>query len=416
MLKWLSWDLNLKTRLVGDTLFNLLFWMYFPYMTLYFTQTFGKGTAGMLMSVPPLVGVIANLLGGQLSDRLGRRPAMLLGSAIQAVLFALFAMSISPWVDYLAYIGIGLGGSIYAPASSAMVADLTPEEERREVFATFVTGSNIGAVLGPAIGSVFFFAHRTELLWACTVVTAAYAIAIFRIVRETRPANARPSDRASFVSTLAEAGRNYILIFRDRTFSLYIAAGIFATIAFMQLDLYLAAYVKEYVPAQALFAWNGWSLRLSGIEIFGWMMGLNGLLFVLCVMPATKRLDHWSDRNVMVLSCLLFGGGMFLVGLTRNVWLLFLFMAVLTIGELIRSPVVLSFVSKYAPEHSRGRYMAASNLQFSVGRFLAPVTIVLSAWMTPAGVFGFILLCTAVGASLYVALFRRIEGRPAANT
>lgn len=114
---------------------------------------------------------------------------------------------------------------------------------------------------------------------------------------------------------------------------------------------------------------------------------------------------------MFILSALLFGMGMFLVGLTTNVWLLLCFMIVLTVGEVLRSPVAQGFVSKYAPEEARGRYMGASSLQFSIGRFLAPLTVILSEWLPPIGVFGFIFLCTIVSAGLYVKLFRIIPAR-----
>jgi MFS transporter, DHA1 family, multidrug resistance protein B len=95
----------MKTRLIGETLFNILYWMYFPFIALYFSDTFGKNVTGILMSVPPLVNILGSLLGGHLSDRLGRRPVMLLGAFLQVGMFALFAVSISDWLDYLAYIG-----------------------------------------------------------------------------------------------------------------------------------------------------------------------------------------------------------------------------------------------------------------------------------------------------------------------
>lgn len=99
---------------------------------------------------------------------------------------------------------------------------------------------------------------------------------------------------------------------------------------------------------------------------------------------------------------------MFLIGLTTQVWLLLVFTFVFTIGELSRSPVTDSFISKYAPEHARGQYMGAANLQFSVGRFIAPVTIMLSSWFPPVVVFGFILLATILSSLLYVQVFKII--------
>ncbi|OZB98418.1 MFS transporter [Paenibacillus sp. XY044] len=408
-MNWLKWDLNLQIRLIGDTLFNLLFWMYFPYITLFFSDAFGKTAASMLMAVPPLVSLFGSLFGGYLADRFGRRPAMLLGACMQSCMFAVFALSPSHWLDYAAYIGLGLGGAIYSPGSSAMVADVTPEKDRRMVFATFVTGRNIGAVFGPALGSVFFFQYRHELLWTCTTVTLLYFLTIFFFSRETLPASAKMTRaRSKLTAILKEQVVSYGVIFKDKVFALYIAAGILVTIAFMQLDMYLAMYVKEYVPGQALLSFSSWTFNLSSAQVFGLMLGLNGLLFVLCVLPVTKLFEGWSERNILIMSALLFGGGMFLIGLTTHVWLLLVFTFVFTIGELSRSPVTDSFISKYAPEHARGQYMGAANLQFSVGRFIAPVTIMLSSWFPPVVVFGFIFLATILSSLLYVQVFKII--------
>lgn len=408
-MNWFKWDLNLQIRLIGDTLFNLLFWMYFPFITLFFSDAFGKTAASMLMAVPPLVSLLGSLFGGYLADRFGRRPAMLLGACMQSCMFAVFALSPSHWLDYAAYIGIGLGGAIYTPGSSAMVADVTPEKDRRMVFATFVTGRNIGAVCGPALGSVFFFQYRHELLWTCTSVTLLYFLTMLFFSRETLPASARRNrSRSKLTAILKEQVVSYGVIFKDKVFALYIAAGILVTIAFMQLDMYLAMYVKEYVPGQALLSFSSWTFNLSSTQVFGLILGLNGLLFVLCVLPATKLFEGWSERNILIMSALLFGGGMFLIGLTTHVWLLLVFTFVFTIGELSRSPVTDSFISKYAPEHARGQYMGAANLQFFVGRFIAPVTIMLSSWFPPVLVFGFIFLATILSSLLYVQVFKII--------
>jgi len=408
-MQWLSWDLNLKVRLIGETIFHTLSWMYFPFMALHFSDAFGKDVAGILLMVPPMLGIFASLAGGYLSDRWGRRPTMLLGSFLQTAMFALFASSPSPWVDYLAFIGIGIGGSIYWPASSAMVADLTSEEERRLVFATFYTAMNIGVVGGPVLGSFFFLHYRPELLLTCTLVTLTYGIVLAFLLKETRPASAEDApDSQKRVFSLKEQWNSYQLIFRDKLFALYIAAGVLIAVTFMQLDLYMAVYVKENVPAQPFLWWKDWTYVIGGTEAFGWLVGLNGLLVVLFTLPVTKWFAGWSDRNSLIFSSILFGLGMFLMGFTHNIWLLFGCMGILTLGELIRTPVVQSFVSKYAPEDARGQYMGASSLQFSVGRFIAPLTIGLSAWLPPLGVFGIIFACALLSALLYVYLFRQL--------
>lgn len=403
---WRSWDVNLKVRLFGELIAHTFFWMYFPFMALHFSDAFGKEAAGLLLTIPPLLGMFANLAGGYLADRIGRRTTMLLSIALSSTMFGLFAFSPSPWVDYVAFIGIGIAGSLYWPASSAMVADLTTEEDRRLVFATFYTAMNIGVVAGPVLGSFFFVHHRFELLVTCMIVELLFGLAIYAWVKETLPP--RQAGAAPQAFSLKEQFQSYALIFRDKPFAVYIGAGVLVAIAFMQLDLYMALYVKEHVPSQPLVWWGDWSFSIGGTSAFGWLMGLNGFLVVLFTLPVTRRFENWSDRNSLVLSSVLYGFGLFLMGFTVNIWLLFGCMVILTLGELIRTPVAQSFISKYAPDDARGQYMGASSLQFSIGRFLAPLTIGLSERLSPLGVFAVIFGITLVSALLYVYMFRLI--------
>jgi len=409
------WNTNLKVRLIGEALFHMLFWMYFPFITVYFGEAMGNHIAGILMTVPPLFSLIGSLLGGALADRLGRRPVMLLGAAIQMLMFALFAVSPSHWIDYLAFIGLGLGGAIYRPASSAMVADLVPEQHRRQIFATFTTANNIGAVLGPALGAIFFFHYRQELLWTCTSILLLYVIAIFIMVHETKPHDVNSSeDSVTVTQMFKEQWKGYGIIFRDKVFLIYTLAGIFALVPIMQLDLYLPVYVINHVPAQALFTGKSESLVLSGTEIYGWLVGFNGLLFVLFILPVTNWFHHWKERNVFILSSLLSGVGTFLVGLNTNIWFLFVVTIIFTFGEMVRSPVTQSFISRYAPEHARGQYMGADSLQVTIGRFLAPLTVFLSSWVPPMGIFGIILVFACISIGLYIQLFRIYVEQPKA--
>jgi MFS family permease len=189
-------------------------------------------------------------------------------------------------------------------------------------------------------------------------------------------------------------------------FLIYILAGVFALIPIMQLDLYLPVYVINHVPTQPLFIWKGTSLILSSTEIFGWLVGFNGLLFVLFILPVTKGFRKWKERNVFILSSLLSGFGTFFVGLTTNIWILFFITIIFTFGEIVRSPVTQSFISRYAPAHARGQYMGADSLQYTMGKFLAPMMVFLANWIPPMGIFSIILLLAFISIGLYILLFK----------
>ncbi|MFX3618710.1 MAG: MFS transporter [Sporolactobacillus sp.] len=89
---------------------------------------------------------------------------------------------------------------------------------------------------------------------------------------------------------------------------------------------------------------------------------------------------------------------------------LFLVTIIFTLGEIVRSPVTQSFVSHYAPRDARAQYMGASNLQFTIGRFLAPLTVFLSAWLEPLAIFILLLIASLISMVLYYSLFKRYTG------
>ncbi|MBR3215377.1 MAG: MFS transporter, partial [Exiguobacterium sp.] len=336
------WDLNLKVRLFGEGLFNLLFWMYFPFITVYFARTLGVELAGLLMAVPPLFLLVGSLIGGSLADEIGRRPVMLAGTFSQGFLFLVFALSTNAYVDYITYISIGFMGAIYKPASSAMVADLVPTEHLRNVFATFMASNNIGAVLGPLLGAVLFFEYRQALLLGCALVLFGYGGLLAVLTSETRPV----STEKTVATTFFTQGRSYATILIDPLFRLYLIAGVFALIPIMQLDVYLPVYLIEQTPA---------TFNVSNTVLFGWLVAYNGLLFVVFIIPVTRVFRAWDERRVLLLSTFLGGFGTFLVAFSSNIWYLLIVTTMFTFGELIRSPVSQSFVSHYAPIESRGQ-------------------------------------------------------------
>lgn len=68
-----DWDRNLKIRLFGEALMNITYWMFFPFLTIYFADEFGKEQAGFLLVFSQVFSVMANLMGGYCADRFGRK-------------------------------------------------------------------------------------------------------------------------------------------------------------------------------------------------------------------------------------------------------------------------------------------------------------------------------------------------------
>ncbi|CAG9614310.1 Na(+), Li(+), K(+)/H(+) antiporter [Bacillus rhizoplanae] len=407
-----EWDSNLRIRLVGEWLFGLFFWMLLPFMAIYFAEELGKTMAGILLVLSQVLSVFANLVGGYLADTYGRKRMMVIAAFAQSAAFVLFAFANSPWLQspiltFVAFSIIGIMGSLYYPASAAMVADLVSEEQQSKVFAVFYTMININVVLGPILGAYFFFSHRFELLIASVVINFIVAFVLLKFIKETLPEKRKEVEKQTgWLTVVNEQIKNYRIIFQDRVFLLFIIAGILVAQTFTQLDLLLAVYIKENVPTQEFF-----QLTLNGEKLFSWIIAENGFLVALFTVYVTRLANYFSERTIFLLSSFAYGIAMVIFPHTISVWGLIIAMLIFTFGELLVVGIQNSFVSKLAPEHMRGQYFAAATLRWSIGRTIAPIAIPLTAWIGYQYTFYIIAVLAFLSAFLYSVMFQFLQGR-----
>ncbi|MEQ1760669.1 MAG: MFS transporter [Vicinamibacterales bacterium] len=108
----------------------------------------------LLTAAYPLGQLVFAPLWGRWSDRLGRRPLLLMGIAGYVVAQFLFGLATSLWLLYAARMLGGMLSSATLPVSAAYVADATTEEERGRGMAWLGTATSLGFVVGPAIGGI----------------------------------------------------------------------------------------------------------------------------------------------------------------------------------------------------------------------------------------------------------------------
>lgn len=422
-MKWKDWDLNLKVRLFGEGANNLLFWMFFPFMAIYFSNAFGKEEAGLLLVATQFISVILGLIGGYCADHFGRKRMMVLSTAAQGVTFVFFALANSPWLHspvltFISFTVLGLCGNFYWPASHSMVADVVDEKHRNEVFAVFYTSINITVVLGPIIGGFLFFSGRFWLLLACIITSFALAFVLQKFVRETAPIRKKEevTEDQNWVHYLLHQLSDYRVITKDRLFLLFILAGILVSQTFMQLDLLIAVYTNDQIHLQTILKLGDWSLQASGHKVFSWLVSENGFLVAIFTVFMTKWMTKYRERTVFMTSCIFYGISMLVMGWTHNIWGLFLAIAIFTAAEIMVVGIQEGFVSKLAPEEVRGQYFAASSLRFTIGRMIAPMAIPLTVWVGFTWTFVILGVLAFLGASLYGLMFRLYEGRRRTQT
>lgn len=109
---------------------------------------------GLLTGVYAFMQLIFAPLWGRWSDRVGRKPLLLLGILGYALAQVLFGVASNLWLLYLARIVGGILSSAVIPAAAAYVADKTTEKERNRGMAWLGTAMSLGVVVGPALGGL----------------------------------------------------------------------------------------------------------------------------------------------------------------------------------------------------------------------------------------------------------------------
>jgi MFS transporter, DHA1 family, multidrug resistance protein len=110
---------------------------------------------GLLMAVYSLMQLIFAPFWGKLSDRIGRKPIMMMGIAGLALSFFMQAMATELWMLFAARIIGGILSSANMPTAMAYVADITTPENRGKGMGIIGAATGLGFVFGPAIGGVF---------------------------------------------------------------------------------------------------------------------------------------------------------------------------------------------------------------------------------------------------------------------
>jgi multidrug resistance protein len=134
-----------------------------PFYALRFNSS--PTTIGVILSAFSLAQLAAAPLWGRISDRYGRRPALLIGLAALGLGYLIVGFANSKWMLLVARAVQGAGGGTTG-VTQAYVADTVRPADRARSLGWLSAGTNVGTMLGPAIGS---FTVRWGQIWPCAI-------------------------------------------------------------------------------------------------------------------------------------------------------------------------------------------------------------------------------------------------------
>lgn len=332
--------------------------MVIPLLPFYATEL-GSDARGLavIVSAFSAVQLISAPLWGRVSDRYGRRPALVIGLGAAAIGYVIFAFSHTFWMLLLSRIVQGAGGGTVG-VIQAYVADAVEPRDRARSLGWLSAATNVGVIFGPLLGSMSVGWGRPApglLAAGLAVLNMAFA---WRFLTESHGVAAREKARLARRprEVLMRVGFTHVREPASRLIWIYaLGMGAFYGITAI-LTLFLIARFDVTTRTIGLFfAYIGALNVVFRVLVLGWVV------------------DRLGEARTMRLGAGALALGLFLLPLTSTLPMLALAIALMPLGTSLTFPSVTALLSRVVGNHERGMYMGVQQTFGGFGRVLYPL-------------------------------------------
>ena len=319
----------------------------------------GEGTViALLVSSFAVAQLLSAPAWGRLSDRHGRRPALLVGMAASGIAYVVFAFSNSLELLLLSRLVQGAGGGTVG-VIQAYVADATEPQDRAKTLGWLSAATNAGVAIGPVIGSASARlgpAAPGLLAAMLTLVTMGFA---FKYLTESNErvgskTGEHPAVRRSSVAlkrVLSHPGDP-----ASRLIWMY-AVGMGA--------------FQGMTAILALFLFDRFGIDEKGI---GWVFAYIGVLSVVTrALVLGPAVDKYREPRLSRYGQALLALGLLALPFTTNYVSLALAILLIPLGTAFTFPCVTGMLSQVIPNHERGLYMGVQQTFGGLARVVGPI-------------------------------------------
>ncbi|PWT88601.1 MAG: hypothetical protein C5B55_12800, partial [Blastocatellia bacterium] len=333
---------------------------------------FGIGIiSGFIVAAFTVAQLLSAPMWGRFSDRVGRRPTLLIALGASGIAYLIFGFANSLLLLFLSRIVQGAGGGTVG-VIQAYVADSTPPQDRARALGWLSATTNLGVALGPVLGSFAIALGKRDLMpgpmtlqmghaapgliaAALCLINMAFAA---RYLTESRDATEhahsdepRPTSRQAIwrvISHSSEPSSRLIWIYA-------ISIGAFQG-SFSVLALFLNA--RFQVTEQTI---GYFFMYVGSISVFTRVLLLG------------RAVDWLGEAKLSRLGLLLLAAGVVGMPLSRNLWMLAFSVALIPLGTAFTFPCVTALLSRVIAPRERGLYMGMQQTYGGVARIIAPL-------------------------------------------
>jgi len=317
----------------------------------FYVEEIGASPAelGLLMGVYSFMQLLFAPIWGRISDRIGRKPVIMIGILGLSLSFFLTALSTELWMLFAARIIGGFLSAANMPTVMAYVADITTEEDRGKGMGIIGASIGLGFIFGPAIGGVF---SQTSLSLPFYLAGASCLFTFFLVMfvlKESLVLQDRSHSSAKRGSMLESLKGPVSILFFLQFFISVSLAGLEATFAYF-------AAKKAGLSTTEL----GYIFMIMGLAQAIVQGGLIGRL--------TKR---FGDGAVIQLGIVISAVGFGLILLVNNFATAAIYLTVFGIGNGLIRPSVSSLLTKKSTTGHGSTTGLLSSFD-SLGRIIGP--------------------------------------------
>ena len=360
----------------------------------------------VIIGIYALCQFVAAPLWGQISDRWGRKPVLLLTSAGSCFAFALLGFADSVWLLILSRVIGGVCAGNLATAY-AYVTDVTTPENRASGMGKVGAAFGLGFILGPALGGLLAGGDTVmdanfvrPAIAAASIAAVAFLCAVF-FLKESRKVSVPDLAKPQKPFSLNPLGR-FDIVFRNRDLMLVLA------VAFLLL---LASSVREATIA----LWLHDEFKLSSKEL-GFLFAYTGLVITALQGAVLGRVSkRFGEENILIWGIIAYGAGLVCFVLVQSMTALIVGTTLNAIGTAVFSNALPTVSSKLASNDQRGLVLGVYQSTGSLSRFVGPMfagTLYAHVGMTAP--FGFGIVVLVVGLVLALIIRKKIAGFRAA--
>jgi DHA1 family multidrug resistance protein-like MFS transporter len=362
---------------------------------------------GVIISAYGAVQLFAQIPSGRLSDRVGRKPLILLGMLSFSITAPLYIMVTSaPWVIPLRVLG-GLGSSLVWPIAMALIIDRSDKFQRGRAMGWYNASFYFALAIGPAIGGGLYelLGLSAPFYFWSLLTLASFFIILFRVEEPARNPYSEGKTASGAEGTAAGEGLHDVGLEKGQLILKGYLPTFVACCGVVMWAGITAGFIMTLLPSYA------GGLGLSGLEI-GMLYFAFGIATALSNIYFGKVSDGGPRRALIFAGCVLGALSFLLLARTGGELPLVAAMAGLGLGSGMSNPAASAMVADVASPARRGEIFGVFNTFRMGGAVIGALVAGLTAdlYGIEGSIFVFLIIAALIAAGS--AAIREPKPRP----